>query len=723
MKSILFPLFLRLIRIALRLCFDFRAYHLEALNTPGPLLLVPNHLSWIDWLFLGSCLDPDWRFVTSQVTAQNTFLHRWIMVNRRTFPVDTASPYAARHMAQYLARGGRLVLFAEGRMSLTGSLMKLFDGTGFLIEKSGARVITAYLRGANRLRWARHAGWKRWWPRVSLHFSPVLSPPDGRGLASAAIRRQITDWLRDRILEQQLAVEMEHGAADVLTAILDMARQRPGQVVLEDYTRQTITYRRLLTSAGLLAKAWRNRLDPDRARMGVLLPNTNAMPAVLLSLWGSGKIPAILNYTSGLPAILAACRLAGLRQVITSRVFLERARLSSQPLIEAGLHLVYLEDIRASISRSRSLLALVCQWIGKGRGLRKAARRHCRGGEPAVILYTSGSEGEPKGVELIHANLLANIRQMLIVSDLEDHDRMFNALPLFHSFGLTVGALLPLVRGLYVFLYPSPLHYRVVPYAVYDRCCTIMLSTNTFLKGYARFAHPYDFRTLRYLFAGAEKVQDNTRNIYARRFGVRILEGYGVTECSPCLSVNVPMANREGSAGRFMPGLEHRIEPVEGVPEGGRLWVRGPNIMRGYLNPDANAQFQATGGWYDTGDIVRVDADGFVFILGRVKRFAKISGEMVSLTAIEDALAGAFPDMGHRCTVAVLAAPDPVKGEAIVAVANESRLTLDRIRRCLQERGCSNLSLPRELKTVHEIPKLGTGKIDHRALAAILRNP
>jgi len=523
-------------------------------------------------------------------------------------------------------------------------------------------------------------------------------------------------------MEQQLAVEMEHGAGDVLTAVLDMARQRPGQVVLEDFTRQTITYRRLLTGASLLAKPWRTRLDPGSPRVGVLLPNTNAMPTVLLSLWGAGKIPAILNYSSGLAAILAACRLGGLRQVITSRLFLERARLSAQPLIEAGLGLVYLEDIRASMSRSRTLLALFCQWIGKGRGLRRAARRHCQGGSPAVILYTSGSEGEPKGVELTHANLLANIRQMLIVSDIEDHDRMFNALPLFHSFGLTVGALLPLVRGLYVFLYPSPLHYRLVPYAVYDRCCTIMLSTNTFLKGYARFAHPYDFRTLRYLFAGAEKVQESTRNLYARRFGVRILEGYGVTECSPCLSVNVPMANREGSAGRFMPGLRHRIEPVEGVAEGGRLSVQGPNIMRGYLNPEPNARFQATGGWYDTGDIVRVDADGFVFILGRVKRFAKISGEMVSLTAIEDALAGAFPDMGHRCAVAVLAVPDSAKGEAIVAVANEPRLTLDRIRRCLQEQKCSNLCLPRELKTVPEIPKLGTGKIDHRALAAILRN-
>ena len=336
--------------------------------------------------------------------------------------------------------------------------------------------------------------------------------------------------------------------------------------------------------------------------------------------------------------------------------------------------------------------------------------------DPAVILFTSGSEGVPKGVELTHANLLANIRQVDVTMDLTDSERFFNAMPLFHSFGLTACTLYPLVRGLYVFLYPSPLHYRMVPAAVYDRACTIMVGTNTFLNGYARKAHPYDFSTVKYLVAGAEKVQEATANIWARKFGVRLLEGYGATECSPAVCLNSRVDVKFGSVGRFMPGMEWRLEPVEGVAEGGRLFVRGPNIMKGYLNAEPNAAFLALNGWYDTGDMVRVDDEGFVFILGRLKRFAKVSGEMVSLTAVEDALAGAFPQFGLRCEIAVIAVHDEDKGEKLIAITNEPKLTLDDLRQVIRAKGLTNLCAPRELRAVHEIPKLGTGKVNHRAL-------
>jgi acyl-[acyl-carrier-protein]-phospholipid O-acyltransferase/long-chain-fatty-acid--[acyl-carrier-protein] ligase len=343
-----------------------------------------------------------------------------------------------------------------------------------------------------------------------------------------------------------------------------------------------------------------------------------------------------------------------------------------------------------------------------------------RPGDTAVILFTSGSEGVPKGVALTHRNILANIRQMLAVTDLQDTDRVFNCLPLFHSFGLTVGTLLALVRGLYVFIYPSPLHYRVVPTAFYDRYCTVFLSTNTFLNGYARKAHSYDFRSLRYLFAAAEKLQEATASAWSQRFGVRVLEGYGATECAPCVAVNTPLDPRYGSVGKIMPGMEYRIEPVEGVEEGGRLYVRGPNVMEGYLNPDANAKFKELNGWYDTGDIVHADHDGFFHIRGRLKRFAKVSGEMVSLTAVEDALAGAFPQYGLRCQVAVIARHDEEKGEALIAVTNEPKLSLEEIRTAVKSRGLTNLCVPREIKVVREIPKLGTGKVNHRELQKLL---
>ena len=589
--------------------------------------------------------------------------------------------------------------------------MKLFDGTGFLIFKTRAKVITACIRGAQRLPFSRSPGRKQWFPRLSVHFSNVLALPALEHVSATAARAQLTDWLRDQMVKQRFETEMKFGPATLPAAIVETARRRLQQAIMQDVTMQTVTYRRLLAGATLLAAQWRRRLTEREQRIGVLLPNVNAFPAVVLSLWAADRIPAILNYSSGPAALLACAKLAGLRQIITSKSFLERARLDLAPLQAAGIELLFLEDVRGGISAWQKLVAPLRTSF---RSPFAAARLSPEA--TAVVLFTSGSEDAPKGVELTHRNLLVNIRQMLAVIDLMETDRFFNALPLFHSFGLTVGLLLPLVEGVFVFLYPSPLHYRVVPSAFYNLDCTVFFGTNTFLSAYARKAHPYDFRLLRYVFAGAEKLQESTAALWMRKFGARILEGYGATECSPCLAANLPMRPREGSVGQFLPGLEYRLEPVEGVADGGRLFVRGPNVMKGYLNPEANAKFQALGGWYDTGDVVRVDPDGFVFILGRLKRFAKISGEMVSLTAVENALAGAFPQYGLKFALAVLANPEGAKGEKLVAITNESKLTLEQIRAVLHARGLSNLAIPREIKVVHDLPRLATGKINHREL-------
>lgn len=707
-----------LLRIIARLCFRFRAYGTESLDTPGPVLLVPNHVSWLDWIFLGAVLDADWKFVTSSTTAQTSWLHRRLMINRRTFPVDNSSPYAVREMSEYLERGGRLVLFAEGRITLTGSLMKIYDGTGFLVRKTGAKVITCYLRGANRGRLVKHHGWRRWFPRVSAHFSPALTAPAIDPGSAAAARQKLATWVRDRMTLQQFETEMAFGPKHVPGAVAETAANIPGRPALEDIHFQALTYRRLMVGADVLASAWPRRLGPAQGeRIGVLLPNVNAQPVTLLSLWAAGKVPAMLNFSTGLPVMLQCAGLAGLKRIITSREFLAKARLNPAPLVAAGIELIHLEDVVPAIGRFTKLAALARQTLACGATLRHLPLAP---DDTAVILFTSGSEGVPKGVALSHRNLLANIRQAIAVIDVTDDDRFFNALPLFHSFGLLGGTLFPLVRGCYTFLYPSPLHYRVVPTLVYDRACTVLLGTNTFLNGYARKAHAYDFNAVRYLIAGAEKVQSTTLDTWARRFGVRILEGYGATECSPMISLNTRMEPCVGSAGRLVPGLEHKLEPVEGVADGGRLFVRGPNVMQGYLNPDANAKFQALGGWYDTGDIVAVDGDGFLHIRGRMKRFAKVSGEMVSLTAVEDALAGAFPQFGVRCTVAVIAQPDADKGEKLIAVTNEARLQLADIRAAVRAKGLGNLCAPREVRVVTGIPKLGTGKTNHRELERML---
>jgi len=705
------------IRLILRLLFRFRGYNEEVLKTPGPVLLIPNHTSWFDWLFIGICLDPDWKFVVSSVVAQRSWLHRKIMLGRRSFPIDTNSPYAVKRMAEHLQANGRLVLFAEGRLSRTGTLMKLFDGTGFLLHKTSAKVITCYLRGAQRLPFSPNPAKKKCFPTVTVHFSESLTPPKLEQLRTSQVRTQLTNWLRDRMVAQQFNVEMEFGPKNVLAAIIETAALEPRKIILEDASRQPLNYRRFLVAGNVLAPPLRSVLSTGERHVGILLPNINALPILLLSLWHIGKIPAILNFSTGAATMLACSQLAGLKQIITSRAFLERARLKIEPLTQAGIQFIYLEDLRTQISTRNKFLSLLRMTFSPRSLKPKSAISET---QAAVVLFTSGSEGMPKGVALSHKNLLANMRQMLAVTDIKDDDRMFNCLPMFHSFGLSVGAILPLVRGIYAFIYPTPLHYRVIPTAFYDTDSTIFLSTNTFLNGYARKANPYDFRSLRYMFAAAEKLQETTATTWSQKFGVRILEGYGATECSPCVSVNTPLGPKYGSVGRMLPGMEYKLEPVEGVTDGGRLFVRGPNVMEGYLNADANAKFKSLNGWYDTGDIVSVDAEGYFFIRGRLKRFAKVSGEMVSLTAVEDALAGAFPQYGLRCQVAVVTRPDEGKGEMLIAVTNEPKLQLEEIRAAIKAKGLTNLSAPREIKVVREIPKLGTGKINHRELATMI---
>src|SRR2546425_8269508 len=335
----------RFLRFIARFLFRFRAYDGAVLNTLGPVLLIPNHVSWFDWLLVGVCLEDDWKFVVSSASAQTSWVHRKIMINKRTFPIDTLSPYAAKHMAEHLAGKGRLVLFAEGRLSRTGTLMKLFDGTGFLLHKTNAKVITCYLRGAQRLPFSPNRENKKLFPKVSAHFSQVLTPPRLDHVSGSQARARLSEWLRDKMLLQQFETEMKFGPATIPEAIIATARQHPRRVVLEDLT-EALNYRRLLAGASVLADGFETCVHADKPRIGVLLPNANATPVTLLSLWMMGRVPAVLNYSSGAATMLACAQLAGLKQIITSRSFLERGRLNVEPLSQAGLQFIYLENVR-----------------------------------------------------------------------------------------------------------------------------------------------------------------------------------------------------------------------------------------------------------------------------------------------------------------------------------------------------------------------------------------
>jgi acyl-[acyl-carrier-protein]-phospholipid O-acyltransferase/long-chain-fatty-acid--[acyl-carrier-protein] ligase len=441
-----------------------------------------------------------------------------------------------------------------------------------------------------------------------------------------------------------------------------------------------------------------------------MLPNANGAAVALLALMSAGRVPAMINFTAGATNILAACAAAQLKTIVTSRAFIERGKLV--PLIEKiapEVKIVYLEDVRATVTFADKLRGML------------HAKKPLAARKPddwAAILFTSGSEGTPKGVVLSHRNMLTNAAQAQARIDFGRADKVFNILPVFHSFGLTVGLILPLVSGVRIYLYPSPLHYRTVSELIYGVNATIMFGTDTFLNGYARVAHPYDFRSLRYILAGAEPVNESTRRLYLEKFGLRILEGYGVTETAPALALNTPMFNRFGSAGRLLPGMEARLEKVEGLDEGGRLFVTGPNVMLGYLRAENPGVLEPPKeGWHDTGDIVVIDREGFIHIKGRAKRFAKVGGEMVSFAAVE-ALAGElWPD----ALSAVTAVPDARKGERLLLFTQQADATRGAFMTFAKSRGASDLMVPAEVIVLEKMPLLGTGKVDLVAVSKLGR--
>ncbi|MDP2136493.1 MAG: 1-acyl-sn-glycerol-3-phosphate acyltransferase, partial [Candidatus Didemnitutus sp.] len=336
-----------LLRLLLKVVFRFRVEGAETIRGPGPMILCPNHTSWLDWLFVLVCLEDDWKFVASSTTAQTTWIHRKMMINSRTFPVDNTSSYAIRGMAEHLENGGKLVIFPEGRISSTTNLMRIYDGTAFLVHRTGAKVVTCYLRNAVRVRWVRHKGWTSWFPRVSVHFSPPLTAPTFAEHAHNVGRHKLTQWLRDQIMLQQFEIEMRLGAPTVPAAIAETAAAIPGRIAVEDISFTELTYRQLMIRTQVLSGVLANHLSPTVGeRIGMLLPTVNGALITVLALWSRGKVPAFLNYSSGGAIMVSCAKLASLKQVLTSRAFVEKARINLEPLKAAGLEFIFLEDIR-----------------------------------------------------------------------------------------------------------------------------------------------------------------------------------------------------------------------------------------------------------------------------------------------------------------------------------------------------------------------------------------
>jgi acyl-[acyl-carrier-protein]-phospholipid O-acyltransferase / long-chain-fatty-acid--[acyl-carrier-protein] ligase len=704
-----------LFRVLMRILFRVRVTGDATAFINERTLIVANHESLLDGFLLALFLPVDATFIVHTEVAKNPVFR----VLLRFVPhllVDSTSPLAIKLTMRLVESGMPVVIFPEGRLTITGSLMKVYDGAGFIAARTGATIVPVRIEGAGRSYFGRLAGVYplRILPRIRIAIQPRCRIEMPVLPAVKQRRRRAGERMRGILTDMLVATRPER---TLFEAFLDgKATFGSGYRLVEDIRMQEETYGSLLKMALALSRLV-SRLTRVNEIVGVLTPNAAPTLGLILALSATRRVPALLNYTAGAEGLRAACKAAQIQNVFVSRAFIDKARLGPVIAQLQDLHIHYLEDLRAELTVVDKLWVLLRSLFPTSMIVRQQPD------DPAIVLFTSGSEGKPKGVVHSHSSILSNVAQIRAIADFSPLDKFMVALPVFHSFGLTCGVVLPLVSGCKVFLYPSPLHYRVIPEIVYDRNCTVLFGTSTFLGNYGKFAHPYDFGRLRYVVAGAEKLSEEVRKLWIEKFGIRVLEGYGVTECAPVVAVNVPMACRIGSVGQLVPGMAHELEPVAGVERGGILHVKGPNIMKGYLLYDAPGVIQpptsVRAGWHNTGDIVEIDDDGFVFIRGRVKRFAKIAGEMISLEVVEQIAARAAPEFAHAASTR----SDPAKGEAIVLFTTAPDLSREPLNAAAKAIGAPELAVPRSVVKLADIPLLGTGKTDYVRLKAIAEAP
>jgi acyl-[acyl-carrier-protein]-phospholipid O-acyltransferase/long-chain-fatty-acid--[acyl-carrier-protein] ligase len=706
MRKLLRPL----LRGLARLLFRVEISAQQANFNHERLLIVANHQSFLDGLLIGLFLPVDPVFVVHTTIAES-FFFRILLSQVEYLAVDPTSPMAMKKVIRLIESGRPVVIFPEGRITLTGSLMKVYDGPAFVAAKTGATVVPVRLDGASRSYFSRLSGKhpRTLFPKIRLSILAERHFPMPEGATAKLRRRKSGEAMRRLMQEMIFASRPQQTLFSALCDAADIYGR--GRRLLEDVKQIEYSYNDLFKMALMLGRQI-ERISQPGEKVGLLLPNLVPTIGLIFGLTARKRIPAMLNYSAGTDAMQAAVDAAQIRTVVTSRAFVEQAKLGDKLAGLKGVQLVYLEDVREKIGLGDKLW-LMAYALHFPRAFELLASPE----DAAVVLFTSGSEGKPKGVVLPHRAILANVAQICSVIDFSVHDKVLNALPIFHSFGLTAGALLPVLSGASLFLYPSPLHYRVIPELAYDRGCTVLFGTSTFLANYAKFANPYDFYRLRYVVAGAEKLSESVRSQWFEKFGLRIFEGYGATETAPVLAVNTPMAYRTGTVGNLLPGVEHKLIPVPGISGGGILHVRGPNVMAGYLKADNPGVLQPPvsdlgEGWYETGDVVELDDDGFVKIVGRVKRFAKIAGEMVSLEVVEKLATATSPALPHAAT----SQPDAAKGEALVLFTTDGELTRELLAAKARETGIPELAVPRKIHNVDSLPLLGTGKVDYVTL-------
>ncbi len=675
----------------------------DARNAQTPVIYAIWHQSHIDPALMLSLLPENTLHILDERSATAMWLEPWREL-ARTITFRAKHVFVSRRLVRVLQGNGRLAVYFPDNVEPDTKSFRLFRAVARIALQADAKIVPIFIDGARRLPFSTRRvedAPRNWLTRLSITALEPMSIGQLIERAGGAAVCTASNALFDRMAESRLAgAGIERSLFD---AIADAAiRFGPSRTIVEDVITGPLSYRKLLIGARVLGRKFLAMSKAGEA-VGVLLPNSNAVVLSLLGLLSGGRVAAMINYTAGAASISAGIRTAAIRTIISSRAFIEKAGLSEivEAAEAAGARFVWLEDLRTGVRTSEKLMAALL-WH-RPLGPQDSAA-------PAVILFTSGSEGTPKAVVLSSRNLLTNAMQAEARVTFSPADKLLNVLPVFHSFGLTGGTILPLVNGVRLFLYPSPLHYKIIPEVARKARPTVMFGTDTFLAGYARTAKVEDFSSLRFAVAGAEAVRPETRTIWRERFGTEILEGFGLTEAAPVVAVNTAAHNRDGTVGRLLPGMRMRLEPVEGIAEGGRLWLSGPNLMLGYMTADRPGELQPLEGeWHDTGDIVSLDREGFLTISGRAKRFAKIAGEMVSLGAVEMLVKSLWPEENH----AAVTVPDKRKGERIVLVTTANDADPETLRAFGRKAGATDLMVPHDIIKVGEIPLLGSGKTDY----------
>ncbi len=699
------------------------------LPAQGPVLMLGNHISWIDWALVQIACPRPVRFVMQRQIYNRWFLKPLLKVFG-VIPIAKGQSEEALASINGLLKQGEVVcLFPEGAISRNGQLGKFHSGYERTVAGVDGVILPFYLRGL----------WGSSFSRSSEKLRRARAPEGSRRNIIVAFGAPLpistpAEVLKQKVFELSISAWQQYTdrLATVPLSWIRSAKQNGSTTAVVDATGDRLSYRRMLAAtlafAGFIHRHSRGR------NIGIALPASGANIIANMAVMLNGQTAVNLNYTAGAAAVQAAIESTGMRHIYTSRLFASKLRRRGIDLdaLFSGCEVLYMEDIKAAFSRRQMLVALLQALLLPAAWLHRLCGTPRKLDDPAAILFSSGSEGHPKGIVLSHRNIVANCEQISDVLNMQDSDVMVGSLPPFHCFGLTVTALMPALEGMPVVCHPDPTDVVGIAKAVARNRATVLCGTATFLRLYAKSpkVEPLMLDSLRLVVAGAEKLNRATREAFERKFTKTIYEGYGTTETTPVASVNVPDAldtnywrvqhgNRPGSVGLPLPGTSFRVvdpETLEPLPlgEAGLVMVSGTQVMLGYLNDKARTEeviVELDGQrWYKTGDKGFISKEGFLTLIDRYSRFAKIGGEMVSLGAVEEKIKAILED--EEIGFVALSMADDKKGEKIVLLV-EGRAEPGEIRKRLIAGGMDNLTLPGGIYHVDAIPRLGSGKTDY----------